>query len=343
MAAAVGRLPARPGRGGEDRPRGQRRPRASTSSRPRTSSPGSPPRAARRPDARRLRRRARRPRRRAGPREARAQGRSTRSSSTTSRAPRSASTRATTRSMIVERDGEHHVPLALQGGGRRRDPRPRGGAPRAAGPSQRRRSGPTRRSYTGSDDRQRRTTPTTPLPARHVELLEDGDFGAGHGAAREGGPAGAREELDPRGARPRLLPQPPLRRGGDASSRPWSSAPGQRLRPLLPRPGAEPDRPARPRTPPPGAGRQPAARRDGLPHLPASAWRAPRSGRMVVRALVQRVSRASVSVDGEAVAAIGPGLLVLLGVARERHRGGGATGSPTRSARCGSSTTPTAA
>jgi D-aminoacyl-tRNA deacylase len=33
-----------------------------------------------------------------------------------------------------------------------------------------------------------------------------------------------------------------------------------------------------------------------------------------VRALVQRVSRASVSVDGAQVAAIGPGLLVLVGV-----------------------------
>jgi D-tyrosyl-tRNA(Tyr) deacylase len=35
-----------------------------------------------------------------------------------------------------------------------------------------------------------------------------------------------------------------------------------------------------------------------------------------MRALVQRVTRASVTVDGERVAAIGPGLLVLLGVAR---------------------------
>jgi D-aminoacyl-tRNA deacylase len=36
-----------------------------------------------------------------------------------------------------------------------------------------------------------------------------------------------------------------------------------------------------------------------------------------MRALVQRVSRAAVSVDGEPVSSIGPGLLVLLGVARE--------------------------
>jgi D-tyrosyl-tRNA(Tyr) deacylase len=34
-----------------------------------------------------------------------------------------------------------------------------------------------------------------------------------------------------------------------------------------------------------------------------------------VRALVQRVSRAAVSADGAELAAIGPGLLVLLGVA----------------------------
>jgi D-aminoacyl-tRNA deacylase len=36
-----------------------------------------------------------------------------------------------------------------------------------------------------------------------------------------------------------------------------------------------------------------------------------------VRALVQRVSRASVSIDGKEVAAIGPGLLVLLGVTHD--------------------------
>jgi D-tyrosyl-tRNA(Tyr) deacylase len=36
-----------------------------------------------------------------------------------------------------------------------------------------------------------------------------------------------------------------------------------------------------------------------------------------VRALVQRVSRAAVRVDGREVAAIGPGLLVLLGVTHE--------------------------
>jgi len=36
-----------------------------------------------------------------------------------------------------------------------------------------------------------------------------------------------------------------------------------------------------------------------------------------MRALTQRVARASVSVDGRTVAAIGPGLMVLLGIARE--------------------------
>lgn len=36
-----------------------------------------------------------------------------------------------------------------------------------------------------------------------------------------------------------------------------------------------------------------------------------------MRALVQRVTRASVTVDGQLVSAIGPGMLVLLGIARE--------------------------
>jgi D-tyrosyl-tRNA(Tyr) deacylase len=38
-----------------------------------------------------------------------------------------------------------------------------------------------------------------------------------------------------------------------------------------------------------------------------------------MRALVQRVSRAAVRVDGQLVAEIGPGLLVLLGIARDDH------------------------
>lgn len=40
-----------------------------------------------------------------------------------------------------------------------------------------------------------------------------------------------------------------------------------------------------------------------------------------MRALVQRVSRAAVSVDGERIAEIGPGLLVLLGVTHTDDRG----------------------
>ena len=36
-----------------------------------------------------------------------------------------------------------------------------------------------------------------------------------------------------------------------------------------------------------------------------------------MRALIQRVAEASVSIDGEVVGAIGPGLLVLLGVSRD--------------------------
>ena len=59
-----------------------------------------------------------------------------------------------------------------------------------------------------------------------------------------------------------------------------------------------------------------------------------------MRALVQRVSQAAVDVEGERVAQIGPGMLVLLGVAPRTTPRPRPTGSPRRCARCGSSTTP---
>ena len=58
-----------------------------------------------------------------------------------------------------------------------------------------------------------------------------------------------------------------------------------------------------------------------------------------MRALVQRVSRASVEVEGERIAAIGPGLLVLVGI-RDGDGEAEADRLAVSCGRCGSSTTP---
>ena len=106
-----------------------------------------------------------------------------------------------------------------------------------------------------SDDRIR-TTPSTALPARHG-AARGRRLRAGHGAARRGGPPGAREELGARGARPRLLPQPPAsprpRREFEAvvETHPVNDFAHFCLGRALSKTG-EP----RPRPPPPGAGRR---------------------------------------------------------------------------------------
>ena len=237
MAAAVGRLPRRArAEQGKIARDGGGAASSCGSSRPRTSSPGSPPAAAR------ARRSSASPpstaaRRSSAPARSSSARASTRSSSTTSRAPRSASTRERQRGH--DRRARRRAPRAarLQGRGRRRDPRPRRGAREPAGTSgSGRRRGASHTALRTLDPC--RSDDTYTLYRRGVELLEDGSFGAGDRAARRGGPAGAGEELGPRGARPRLLPQPPVRRGGDGVRGRRRALPGQRLRPLLPRPGA---------------------------------------------------------------------------------------------------------
>ena len=90
------------------------------------------------------------------------------------------------------------------------------------------------------------------------------------------------------------------------------SPPGRRLRPLLPRPGAEQDRRARPRAPSSGAGLEPAPGAQRLPPLPrpaAPGVLAPLAGAGPAG------EPGGGPVEAAEVAAIGPGLLVLLGVA----------------------------
>src|SRR4029077_12151981 len=57
-----------------------------------------------------------------------------------------------------------------------------------------------------------------------------------------------------------------------------------------------------------------AALREGPQEAPSPRARPPRARDGSLRALVQRVSQAAVDVEGERVAQIGPGMLVLLGV-----------------------------
>ena len=142
-----------------------------------------------------------------------------------------------------------------------------------------------------------------------MALLEAGDYDQATVPLTKAARLAPEKTLDPRGARPRLLPQPALSRGGGGVRGRRRALSGQRLRALLPRPRADlcgqPDR----------------ARR----HLAIAANLRPerRDYRLYrerlrpqrLRALVQRVSRASVRRRRRAARGDRPGLLVLLGVA----------------------------
>ena len=90
----------------------------------------------------------------------------------------------------------------------------------------------------------RRATSTTSY-RRGSALLEAGDFAAAAIPLERARSHRARQDLDPRGARPRVLPLGPLRRRARGVRGGRRALPGQRLRPLLPRPGAREDRPPR--------------------------------------------------------------------------------------------------
>ena len=278
---------------------------------------------------------------RARPREAGAQRPSTRSSSTTSRAPRSASTPQRNEVAIVERDGEHHVPIAskdevadaildrvealARAGPGRRVAAAVAELPHGASTLDSCRSddtlhplSPRRRAARG---RRASARPPCRLPR-----WPGGRRRRARSARRSAAPTSATASS------PRRRP----------SSRPWSrrhpvndyahfclgralSLTGQRERArhhLALASNLRPD----------------ATR---LPHLPATAC-ARRPERLCGRSSSGSAGRRCASTARRSPRS-GGGLLVLLGVARERHRGGGRPARRQGPRRCGSSTTPTAA
>ena len=97
---------------------------------------------------------------------------------------------------------------------------------------------------------------------------------------------------------------------------------GRRLRPLRPRPHTRAARPQAGGESPLQAGELAQARQQAL--LVSHPRPRPRArGRSRLRAVVQRVAEARVVVDGDVVGEIGPGLCVLLGVARDDDAGDG--------------------